>query len=74
MVGLCDEIREIGKMELAGMNFLHISYLLSSPLVLLLECRITCNYKNALGKKFYCKNICLKTLQVKAKSHQKYVK
>ena len=61
MVGLCDEISETGKRELAVMNSLHISYLLSS-LLLLLKCVIMYSYQNALGEKFYCKNICLETI------------
>lgn len=55
MVGLGDEISEIGKMELAVTDSLHSSYLLSSPLVLLLKSGIACSYQNALGRKFYCK-------------------
>lgn len=41
------------KMELPVMNSLHISYLISSPLVLLLQCGIMCSYQNVLGEKCY---------------------
>lgn len=51
------------KVELAAINSLHISYLISSPLVLLLRCGITCSYQNVLGEKFSCKNVSLETLQ-----------
>lgn len=50
-------------MELPAINSLHISYLISSPLVLLLRCGITCSYQNVLGEKFSCKNVSLETLQ-----------
>ena len=74
MVGLYDKISEIRKVELVAINVLCISYLLSAPLFLLLKCRITCHYHNALEKKFYCENLCLETLQLKVKSYQKYLK
>lgn len=53
MVGVCDEISEIGKMELVVMGSLHISYLLSSPLVFLPKLGFTGRYEDALGKKFF---------------------
>ena len=61
MVGLSDEISEIGKTKPAVMNVLCISYLLSSPLVSLLKRAFPGSYEDALGKKFYGKKRCLET-------------
>lgn len=68
MVGLYDAISEIGKVELAVMNSLHISYLLSSPLVFITEVWNHCSYQSALGKTSYYKNICLETLQIRPRA------